>query len=360
MTKGVSARNELFPGISHLLIALSAPLRRWGVCFIAGLLVMSFNSAQAQETGVPDVNVALLADREELTVGDLVTLTIEVSHPSDHTAVLPRLGSEWGPFEVRSQTPVRTEPGSDGISKTRKRFEVALFAPGEYETPSIPLSVRLPDGSVSQVDAPTVDLTVRSVLSGDDNVLRDIRSPADLSENFWDRPESRALVALAAVAALCVAAYFLYRRFRGDEESYEQIVDTRTPLEVATQELDRIERLDLPGNGEFKEHYTLISAALRAFLQGTYFEDAGGPSAEDMTTDEIVDALRSHSMGSGYLALVRDLLLEADLVKYSSYTPTASEAYGALVGAREILGEAVPEAATPPDSGPRSSSEAPA
>ena len=360
MTKGVSARNELFPGISHLLIALSAPLRRWGVCFIAGLLVMSFNSAQAQETGVPDVNVALLADREELTVGDLVTLTLEVSHPSDHTAVLPRLGSEWGPSEVRSQTPVRTEPGSDGISKTRKRFEVALFAPGEYETPSIPLSVRLPDGSVSQVDAPTVDLTVRSVLSGDDNVLRDIRSPADLSENFWDRPESRALVALAAVAALCVAAYFLYRRFREDGETPEQIADTRTPLEIATQELERIERLDLPRNGEFKEHYTLISAVLRAYLQGTRFEDAGGPSSEDMTTDEIVDALRLHSIESRHLALVRDLLLEADLVKYSSYAPTASEAYYALVRAREILGEAVPEAAAPPDSGPRSRSEAPA
>ena len=230
-------------------------------------------------------------DSEELTVGDLVTLTLEVTHPSDHAVVLPRPGPEWGPFEVRSQTPARTESGGEGVATTRKRFRVTLFAPGEYETPSLPLAVREPDGSVSRVDSPTARLTVRSVLSGDDNALRDIRSPADLTESFWDRPEARAAVALAAIAVLCVAAYLLYRRFRRDEESPEQLADTRTPLEIATQELERIERLDLPGSGQFKEHYTLISAALRAYLQGTYFEDAG-PSAEDMTTDEIADALR--------------------------------------------------------------------
>ena len=360
MTKDISVRNEVFPGISHLLNALRASMWRWGVCFVAGLLVMSFNSLQAQEAGVTDINVALVADRDELTVGDLVTITLEATHPLDHAVVLPRLGSEWGPLEIRSQTPARTESGGDGVATTRKRFEVTLFAPGEYETPSLPLAVREPDGSVSRVDSPTAHLTVRSVLYDDDNALRDIRSPADLSESFWDRPEPRTAVVLVAVAILSVAAYLLYRRFRESEDSPEQIVDTRTPLEIAIQELDRIERLDLPGNGEFKEHYTLISATLRAYLQCTHFKDAGGPSAEDMTTDEIADALRLHSMGSKHLALVRDLLLEADLVKYSSYAPPASQAYGALATAREIVSEAVPEAVAPQDGGPRSRSEAPA
>lgn len=358
MTTAASLLNGLLPVVTQPVDARRIPLWLWGVCLAIGWLVLPFDSVQAQEAGVTDINVALVADRDELTVGDLVTLTLKVAHPSDHAVVLPRLGSEWGPFEVRSQTPARTDSGGDGLSTTRKRFEVAMFAPGEYETPSLPLTVREPGGSVSQVDAPTARLTVRSVLSGDDNALRDIRSPADLSESFWDRPEVRAAVALAAVAILCVVAYFLYRRFRGDEESPEQIVDTRTPLETANQELDRIKRLDLPGNGEFKEHYTLISAALRVYLQGTYLEEAGGQSAEDMTTEEVTDALRAHSMGSRYLSLVRDLLLEADLVKYSSYAPPVSEAYGALAWAREIVGETVPEAAVPPDGGPRSRSEA--
>ena len=333
----------------------------WGVCFVAGLLVMSFDSAQRPGSRRSRYKrCSRRRHRDELTVGDLVTLTLEVTHPSDHAVVLPRLSSEWGPFEVRSQTPARTESGSDGVATTRKRLEVTLFAPGEYETPSLPLTVREPDGSVILVDSSTAHLTVRSVLSGADNALRDIRSPANLPESFWDRPEARAAVALAAVAILCVAAYLLYRRFRGDEEPYEQIVDTRTPLEIATQELDRIERLDLPGNGEFKEHYTLISAALRVYLQGTYLEEAGGQSAEDMTTEEVTDALRAHSMGSRYLSLVRDLLLEVDLVKYSSYAPPVSEAYGALVRACEVLSEAVPEPTAPQDGGPTRRSEAPA
>lgn len=360
MKKGDSVRNRLFQGISHLLNTVRAPMCRWGICLVAGLVLLPFGPAQAQETAVPDVHASIVADREELTVGEVVTLTLEVIHPSDHAVVLPRLGSEWGPFEVRSQSPARTESGGNGVATTRKRFLATLFAPGEYETPSLPLTVREPDGSVSQIDAPTAYLTVRSVLSGDDDALRDIRFPADLSESFWERPEARALAGLVAVAALCVAPYLLYRRFSGDEDLPEQIVDTRTPLEIATQELERIERLDLPGSGEFKEHYTLISAALRAYLQGTHFEDVEGASSEDMTTDEIVHALRLHSVDSRHLTFVRDLLLEADLIKYSSYAPPASQAYDALARAREIVGEAVPEAAAPPDGGQRSRSEAPA
>ena len=34
-----------------------------------------------------------------------------------------------------------------------------MFAPGEYETPSLPLTVREPDGSVSQVDSPRATLS---------------------------------------------------------------------------------------------------------------------------------------------------------------------------------------------------------
>ena len=233
-------------------------------CAIVELSVVTFDSVWAQEIADPDVHVSITADPEELTVGDLATLTLEVIHPSDHIVVLPRLGPEWGPFEVQLQTPAQTDSGGDGISTTRKRFRVALFAPGEYETPSLPLTVRAADGSVSLVSAPATRLTVRSVLSGADDALRDIRSPADLSESFWDRPAVRVLVSLFALGSLGKVAYMLYRRFRGDAATPEPVMDTRTPREIATQELDRIERLDLPGRGQFKEHYTLVSAVLRA------------------------------------------------------------------------------------------------
>ncbi len=356
MTTFAPILNRRFPSVAHREDAWRILLWLWAICCVVASSVGPFDSAEAQEVSDPNVRVSLVADREELTVGDLVTLTLEVTHPADHAVVLPRFGSDWGPFEVRSQTPARSVPAGDDDRTTHKQFQITIFAPGEYATPGLSLTVRTPDGSVSQVAAPTARLTVRSVLSGNDDALRDIRSPADLSENFWDRPEARVLVPLSAFAAFGVAAYLLYRRFRGEEPISELAMDTRTPLENADHELGRIERLDLPGNGRFKEHYTLVSAVLRAYLQGTYFDDPGGPDAEDMTTDEVAAALSLRSLDSKYCGLVRDLLLEADLVKYSSYAPQVSQAHEALARAREIVGEAD----TLQDDSPQGWSEAPA
>ena len=326
---------------------------------IGGLSAGGFDSATAQEATVPNVHVSMTADPRELTVGDIATLTLEVTHPADHAVVLPRLGPEWGPFDVRSQTPAQTDYGNDGALKTRKRFRVTLFAPGEFETPDLSLTVRAPDGSVSQIDAPMARLTVGSVLSGTDDALIDIRSPADLSVDFWDRLAVRALVALVALGALGTVAFLLYRRSRGYAATPEPVIDTRTPLEIATQELDRIERLDLPGGGQFKEHYTLVSAVLRRYLQATRFVDMGELDTEDMTTEEIMVALNVRSLDPGHLSRVRELLLEADIVKYSSYDPLASQARGALDRAREIVGEARPEGAAASNGNPQSRSEAP-
>ena len=117
--------------------------------------------------------------------------------------------------------------------------------------------------------------------------------------------------------------------------------------------------MDLPGRGQFKEYYTLVSAVLRAYLQATRFVDMGELDTGDMTTEEIVSALRGHSLDSRHFTPVRDLLLEADLVKYSSYAPQAPQAYEALARAREIVGEARPEAVAPPDGSPQYRSEAP-
>ena len=319
----------------------------YAACAVLGLSIGSLDLALAQELPVPDVRVSLVADSDELTVGELVTLTLEVTHPSDHSVVLPRLRPEWGPFEVRTQTPARTLSTEDGIWTTLGQYRVTLFAPGEFKTPAVFVSVRTPDGKVSEVPIPVVRLRVKSVLSGPGDSLRDIRSHADLSTSFWSSPATRALAALSALVAMGTAAYFVRRRHRRGEATPEPIVDTRTPLEAATQELDRIEGLDLPGSGRFKEHYALVSALTRDYLQATYFEETDGLDAERMTTDEIEASLRLSSLGQQSLGLVCDLLVEADIVKYSGYTPPASVAREALVEARAFLYQNAPNNASP-------------
>ena len=156
-----------------------------------------------------------------------------------------------------------------------------------------------------------------------------------------------------------LAAYLIRRRLQG---APIPVIDTRTPWEIAIDELDRIERLDLPEDGRFKEHYTLVADAMRVYVQAMYLRDVSPVDAIDMTTDEIRTALRRSSLNYDDAKLVLDLLQEADLVKFAKYTPAVSQSYEASGQARYIVevtrpafqpGRAVAERDIRPAGGPR-------
>ena len=293
-------------------------------------------AAAAQQPAQPPVSVSLTANPDVLTVGDIVVLTLEITHPVNHVVVVPRLDREWGSFEIVSQSPVRSEPEDGDIARTWQQLEVTLFASGTFETPVLPLSIRMPDGRIEQAFAPTVELTVNSVLSGTDDQLIDIRSPADMSAPSWISRTTMALMVFVA-AVLGLALLFVNRRLRGTRDQPVPATDTRTPWEIAAQEIERIERIDLPGDGRLKEHYALVSRVTKDYVRATCLEDPSGADAREMTTDEIVAALSRSQLDRRNVHQLVELFLEADLVQFSNYSPQVSQAYEALAQAREFV-----------------------
>ena len=319
---------------------------RWFTYSLALMLCAAAMAAAPAQSGQPlGVRASLVADTSELTVGDLVTFSLIVSHPADSTAVVPRLEREWGPFEVQAQTSVQTVSLNDGIRTVAKQFRVTLFAPGSFETPDLPVSIRGSDGTVTHVSPSPVRLTVNSVLSSSDDELKDLRPPADVSTPFWERTIVLVLIAVAALVLAVGTAFFFFRRSRRAEGPTGASPDLRTPWEVATQELDRIARLALPRKGDMREHYTLLSAALRTYLGATYLRDVGGRNSDDMSTEEIAAGIQGSALDLGNARLVIELLQEADLVKFANHEPTVARANEAVVSARTIV-EATRPAAT--------------
>ena len=319
--------------------ALHRGLRAWLSLVVVALLALEASgTALAQDAALPDIRVTLVADRTELTVGDPIGLTLEVTHPGDHVVVMPRLAPEWGAFKVRRQSAASIAQNGDGTRTTGQQLEVTLFAPGEFETPDLPLSVRRPDGSVERMSPTPVRLTVVSVLSGDEETLRDIRAPADFSTPLWEQLYFRVLVVNVVAAVILVAlGLVLYRRAHGRDETSAPTVQYRAPWEVALQELDRIESLDLPGHGRLKDHYALVSRALRVYVQSAHLGDMGPVDAVDMTTDEIGAALRSSPMSYEKTVELVALLSETDLVKFANDTPPETQARDALARSRRLV-----------------------
>ena len=313
---------------------------RIGLPVLAAVLLAfgTFGTAFAQEDILSNVDISLEVDPPNVEFADEVTLTLEVTFPDNYSVVVHKLPERWGPaFEVRDQSQAHTVSNDDGTKTTSQTIRAVVFGRGTVQTPDLPISVRGPDGTVEQASPLPKELIVGSVLPGPDAEPKDIRRQADIATQIWEQPVARAGAALVAVLALCALGYLLYRRFYGQGGPPLPVLDPRTPWEIAIDELDRIERLDLPEDGRFKEHYTLVAATMRVYVQAMYLRDVSPVDAIDMTTDEIWAALRRSPLDYDDAKLVLDLLREADFVKFAKYRPAVSQAYETSGQARYIV-----------------------
>ena len=294
------------------------------VAFAAALLLAQATPASADG----GVEVRLEPSVGEITVGDPVLLTLEVVHPPGSQAIIPRLPKRWGVFEVRVQSAAVTESDSDS-DLTTQTIEVTLFAPGRFETPELPVNVRDTEGNIVEFFAPTVSLTVASVLNEGDTELRNIKPQADV-----DVPPLWPWFALAAVLAslAAAAAYLLFRRSAELPGAAVAFADTRPPYQIAMDELDRIERWDLPAEGRLKEHSILVTDCQRRYL-----EDAHHIPAVDRTNSEIRAGLRQSQVPRDLAELTVSLLDDCDLVKFAKLEPDREVVRGFATRARDLV-----------------------
>ena len=309
------------------------------LAFIVLLLLASAGSSPARAAS--DVEVRFSGDKQEITLGEPALLSLEVVHPAGYQVIFPKLPRVWGDFEVRSQSQTRTNSSGQGEETTSQVIEVTLFALGTFETPELPVTFRDSNGLVSDRHAPTVSLTVVSVLGEGDTELRDIRAQAELP--LLPAWITGVMVALGALVAAGVI-YLMLRRRSSQRPVPVPPSQVRSPFEIAMDELERIERLDLPGRQIYKEHSSLISDCLRRYLEAAY----EAPLLE-RTTDEIRMALRKVSIHPNLSSDTIELLRECDLVKFAKFEPGAEAAREYTTRARKLVQLARPAPAFQPE-----------
>lgn len=299
---------------------------------IAALFVVFTPPAWAQSAANTTVN--LTANIRELNVGDRVELVLAVTHPEGYQVILPRLPTQWGDFEVLGQGAATVSADESGLKTTEQRIEVTLFAPGDFETSEASITVRRADGEIFEKTTPRMLFKVRPVLGEDDGELRDIKSQADLSvPPLWPWILGGALL----VAAAGVGVYILAARRSGAGLGPASILDTRPAYQVALEDLDMIEGMDLPGQGDFKGHYSLVSECVRRYL-----EDGFKVPSLDHTTDEIRLGLLDSPIGADDSGNVVEMMLEANFVKFARFRPAVEDGREFTVRARDFVLETRP------------------
>jgi hypothetical protein len=240
-------------------------VRRLGWC--AALLALGMARAGAQNaTPTPasstiTVQAGAVVDRDTVTVGDVVRLTVRVRAPLGATVNFPTGLDSLAP--VQALEPPAVRDGTD--STVVDRIATYRLSPWDIGRQPIRLGdvlVQSDDGD-RRVALTLPTLFVRSVLPADSaqrvpkpaRPLLTVRAP--IPWWWW------ALGALAALAIGLLAWWWIRRRRR-------LALHTGDPFADAEAAFVRIERLRLPEAGEPGRHAALMTDVVRRYLAGRH------------------------------------------------------------------------------------------
>lgn len=299
--------------------------QQWMPFIFVALVVMGVLAFFASTTYAQSA-VTIATDTQNITVGDPVILTVSVTHPEGSVVLFPELQTNWGDLIVRSQSAPQTVDNGDGTSVTSQEIDTRLFAPGDFQTPPLMITIADTAGNLSETAVAPLPLTVQSVLVDGDTELRDIKPQANLPlPAVWP-------YLAAGLVGTAVVAFVLFRR------QQKSAVDNRLPHEKALDSLAAIDKQGYVQNGRYKEQYAAVSDTLR-----TYFETITKIPFTDRTTAEIRYDLAAGSLNLGDAQRLLLLLEDADWVKFAKVTPTAHEAERLTQDARQLVLDTKPQ-----------------
>ncbi|OQY46087.1 MAG: hypothetical protein B6242_08765 [Anaerolineaceae bacterium 4572_78] len=296
------------------------------------IVILILNSLLVQSQFSGDVDITFTTSQNELTVGDNISLQLNITHPPNYKIVIPELQKTWGLFEVISQSEIETVTHDDGNQTTSQNITITIFDVGTFQTPTLQITIQDPSGEVAERAVPQINLTVASVLAADDAELRDIKPQATLPLP----PRWPWIVGgLALLLIILIIARWLYNRWKRRPEKVtvpQPIIDTRPAYVIAYEELARIEQMDLIGQGRFKEYYTLTTDCLRGYLQRRL-----DFPAMDLTTHEIKRMFRESDISTENTRLWYYFFSNSDLVKFARLIPDIEKSENLIYEARRRI-----------------------
>jgi hypothetical protein len=271
------------------------------------------------------------------TIGDTVTLTLEVTAADGIQLDMPEFGQSLDRFSVREFVPKETVDAS-GNTVATQRYVLEPPLSGPQSIP--PLMIEFVDHRPGQRPAPEgessyelvterIPFEVASVVpAGARNELKPQRGRLEpLREPGATWPW---LVALALLAA--VAAPFAYRSWSAARAQGRR----RSAWEVARARLDVLSSRKRPaGEDEIDQFFVELSALIRRYL-----EDRFELRAPELTTEEFLQvASATPDLGESHQGFLRSFLRRADMVKFARFIPPPEDIEAALQAASRFLDE---------------------
>lgn len=295
------------------------------------------------------VTVKAEVDSAQLVMGDRAHLLVTVDMP-DAVASTARLvdfpvltpGKDYMEFhgvDVVASDSVTSS--ANGRTRINFDFTIQAFDPGTVTIP--PFAVVATPGA----DTAFSTVVAFKVIPVDVDSLQTINPMASVAspQNRWyDYIPDWLLWTLLAIliAAAGVWAFVLLRHRKQVIE--EQKAAPVPPYDLAKSRLNSLRSRKLAENGHEKQYYTELTDILRQYLQGRF-----GINAMEMTSTQIVRALRSNPETRMTADEMRAVLSIADFVKFAKVRPLPDDNAKAFAKAEAFVEETKPKPEPEPD-----------
>ena len=296
------------------------------------LTLLGVQSVVAQ-SDTPTITATISADT--IMIGDRLTCTIEVEKDVMQLVRFPQFsfenrdnGEETSSIEVVSDFAVDTVSQEGRRVRLRKRYELAIYDEGIinfgkphvlYADKNIVDTLRV--DKEWEVYVKTFPIDSLKVAFEQDKV-RDLKPQKSLP--FRIEEVAGYLAILAGALLLIAGIVFLLVRYL--HKRGKRLADLFKPAPappahiVAIDALEKLRDEKLWQRNKHKLYYSGLSDILRTYLAGRF--EVG---AMEMTTDEIVEALRTTDIEQKSKMELLSVLRDADLVKFACAVPEAIE-----------------------------------
>ena len=281
-------------------------------------------------TAQGEVSVSPKVDHSEITLGDIITYTIELRHPQGYKLVPPPLGAQFGEFFIRDfhQPNPRTE---NGVVVDSMQYKITTYITGKVKIPAMTFHWESPSGQKGDVTVPEMEINVKSIAGKDAMDIRGLKEPVEIPVKMWPY-YAMGIGAVVLAALIALIGYYIYRR-----RTRPKAKPAAPPLSPYELVMSALKSLD--DAMDVKVYYSTISEAMRRYVEGKF-----GIPAVDRTTEEIeVSLSQSDRLPKEISKDIYDLLCQADLVKFAKWTPNVNERRGDLQIAMSIVERTSPE-----------------
>lgn len=256
-------------------------------------------------------------DSTTILIGDQIKLHLDAEMPLNAKVVFPDFKDTiTGKIEV-VKTFRADSSKKDGKLHVRQDLLITSFDSGYHSIP--PLNIAFQNGqSRDTLRTVPLSLMVHSLPVDTTKEIKDIKAPLGVPFSILDYWQY--ILGFFGLVFVVFAIWYIVK-LRKKEPLFGGPRPADPPHIIALRELDSLRAEKLWQNNKTKQYYTRLTEIIRTYIESRY-----GIVAMEMTSEEILEALKNAQMEDySQIELLQKMFQTSDLVKFAKGQPLPDE-----------------------------------